>query len=255
MPEPPVHALTQREFRIGRIFSRAWMLLIGNLWTFVTVTIVSELPMRVYFHWGNAAGELLAGTTMRTIIRFLGVILVLFGQAILVHIGFRILRGEPPGLHEALQRVWVSFLSILALALVVYLLIFGPLPLLISPLFAMIFMVGTGVLLVRWSLALPACVVEGLGLVDSLRRSARLTRRHRWKIFGIIILICAPLPLAMAILTATMSPLGPAFQYLGQYLLGVAWITGFTSVLIVIYHDLRVENDGLDGGKIASVFD
>jgi Membrane domain of glycerophosphoryl diester phosphodiesterase len=255
MPEPPVHALTQSEFRISRIFSRAWKLLTANLWTFFTVTIVSELPVRVYFHWGNAAGELLVGTTMRTIIIVLGVVLVLFGQAVIVHIGFRILREQPASLHEALQQAWVSLFSILALALVVYLLIFGPLPLLISPLFAMVFMVGTGMLFVRWSLALPACVVEGLGLVDSLQRSARLSRGHRWKIFGMIILICGPLPVAMTILTAAMSLLGSAFQYLGQYVLGVAWITGFTSVLVVIYHDLRVANDGIDSGQIASVFD
>jgi hypothetical protein len=91
--------------------------------------------------------------------------------------------------------------------------------------------------------------------VDSLRCSAELTRGHRWKIFGIMILLLVPLPAANSILRAAMSFLGPAVQYLGQYVLGVAWITGFTSVLVVIYHDLRVANDGLDGGKIASVFD
>jgi hypothetical protein len=97
-------------------------------------------------------------------------------------------------------------------------------------------------------------VVEGLGLVDSLRRSVELTRGHRWKIFGIMILVLAPLPTANANLRAAISFLGPAL-YLGQYVLGVAWITGFTSVLIVIYHDLRVANEGIDRGKIADVFD
>jgi hypothetical protein len=52
-----------------------------------------------------------------------------------------------------------------------------------------------------------------------------------------------------------MSFLGPALQYLGQFILGVAWIAGFSSVLTVIYHDLRVAKEGVDIGQIASVFD
>jgi hypothetical protein len=91
--------------------------------------------------------------------------------------------------------------------------------------------------------------------VDSLGRSARLTKGHRWKIFGIILLVCTPLPAATAMLGAAMSFLGPALQYLGQFILGVAWIAGFSSVLTVIYHDLRVAKEGVDIGQIASVFD
>ena len=52
-----------------------------------------------------------------------------------------------------------------------------------------------------------------------------------------------------------MSFLGPDLRYLGRYVLGVLWITGFTSVLTVIYHELRVANEGIDSGQIASVFD
>ena len=70
-----------------------------------------------------------------------------------------------------------------------------------------------------------------------------------------MILICAPLPAVTAMLAAAMSSLGPALQYLGRYVLGVAWITGFTSVLTVLYHDLRAAQEGLDSGQIASVFE
>jgi hypothetical protein len=122
-------------------------------------------------------------------------------------------------------------------------------------LFAAVFMIVAGVLVVRWSIALPACVIEGRGPVDSLGRSARLTKGHRWKIFGIILLVCTPLPAATAILAAAMSFLGPALQYLGQFVLGVAWITGFSSVLTLIFHDLRVAKEGVDIGQIADVFD
>lgn len=259
MSEPPVRGVTQSEFRLGRTFGRAWKLFSVNVWKFFIVTVISELPVRAYFRWGNAAGEILVGTTMRATIMFLGFVLVLLGQAVLVRIGFQTLRSQPAGLHEAVQEALARCFPILGLAFLVCLLVFGMITLLSNlpepGLFALVFMFVASVLFVRWSLALPACVVEGFGVVDSLGRSARLTKGHRWKIFGVILLVCTPLPAATAMLGAAMSLLGPAFPYLGQYVLGVAWITGFTSVLIVIYHDLRIANEGLDSGNIASVFD
>ena len=263
MTEPPIHALTQSEFRIRRVFSRAWNLVTANIWKFCIVTVVSELPVRAYFLWASArpvgGPGPLDGSAIRTIIMVLAFVLMLLGQAVLVHIGFQTLRRQPAGLHAAVQEAVARFFPILGLFLAVCLLIFGMITLLSSlvepMLFAMVFMVVVSGLLVRWSLALPACVVEGLGPVDTLGRSAGLTKGHRWKIFGIILLVCAPLPAVTAILEAAMSFIGSSFQYLGQFVLGVAWITGFNSVLTVIYHDMRVANEGLDSGQIASVFD
>jgi hypothetical protein len=263
MTEPPVHELKQSEFRISQIFGRAWNLFTVNFWKFFIVTTISELPVRAYFFWANArpAGEpgRLDGTTTRTVIMFLAFVLVLLGQAVVARIGFQTLRRQPAGLQETVQQALTRFFPIFGFALVVWLLVFGMISLLSSlpepGLVAMVFMVVASVLFVRWSLALPACVVEGLAVVDSLKRSAELTKGHRWKIFGIFVLVSFPLPAATAILAAAMSLLGSVFLSLGQYVLGVAWITGFTSVLIVIYHDLRVANEGLDSGQIASVFD
>jgi hypothetical protein len=263
MTEPPVQTLTEREFRISRIFSRALMLVVRNFWKFFLVTTITELPVRAFFLWADAGADgPLAGTLMRTIITLLGVVLVLLGQAVLVLVGFWALRRQAHGLREAVQEASARFSLILGFSLVIGLLMVGtvgmivPLASFFGPgLFVMVFMVAAGTLVVRWSLALPACVVEGLGPLDSLARSARLTRGHRWKVFGIMILVCAPLPVVTAMLAAAISFLGSPLQSLGQYVLGVTWITGFTSILTVIYHDLRVAREGLDSGQIASVFD
>jgi len=40
---------------------------------------------------------------------------------------------------------------------------------------------------IRWSAAIPARVAEGLGPAASMGRSARLTKGHRWAIFGLIV--------------------------------------------------------------------
>jgi hypothetical protein len=265
MTEPPVHATMQSEFRVSQIFSRAWKLFTANFWKFFIVTAISELPVRAYFLWANAgpagAPGPFAGTTMRTIVMFLAFVLVLLGQAIVVRIAFQTLRGQPAGLREAALENLARLSPILGLSILICLLIFGMLGMFtllpnVEPgLFAMVFMVVASVLFVRWSIALPACVVEGLGPVDSLGRSARLTKGHRWKIFGIILMVWIPLPAATAMIGAAMSFLGPALQHFGQFVLGVAWITGFNSILTVIFHDLRVAKEGVDSGQIASVFD
>jgi hypothetical protein len=264
MTEPPVHAMTQGEFRVGHVFNRAWKLFIANFWKLFVVTVISELPGRAFFLWASAqpAGGSLDGTTMRTIAMFLGFVLVFLGQAVLVQIGFQTLRGQPARLREAAQEAIARFSPILGLSLVICLLIFGTpglftlLPDLVEPgLFAIVFMAISGVLFIRWSVALPACVIERVDTVESLRRSAELTKGHRWKIFGIIVLVSIPLPTVSAVLGAAISFLGPAVQHLGRYVLGVAWIAGFNCVLTLIYHDLRVAKEGIGFRPIAAVFD
>ncbi len=261
MTEPPVHATTQSEFRVSQIFSRAWMIFSASFWKFFIVTAISELPVRTYFLWANSGTASAPAPFGGTIIMFLAFVLVGLGQAIVVRIAFQTLRGRPAGLHEAVQEAVARFPPILGLSLVFCLLIFGTLGMFtllpnVEPgLFFVAFSVVASVLFVRWSIALPACVIEGLGPVDSLGRSARLTKGHRWKIFGIVILVWFPLPATTAMLGAAMSFLGPTLQHFGQFVLGVAWITGFNSVLTVIFHDLRVAKEGVDIGQIASVFD
>ena len=44
-------------------------------------------------------------------------------------------------------------------------------------------------LFVRWSVALPAGVIERAGVLGSLRRSRDLTRGHRWASLGVLMSI------------------------------------------------------------------
>src|SRR3954462_5581150 len=121
MTEPPAHDLSQSEFRVGQILSRGWNLFTANVWTFFIITVISELPVRAYFLWANdhpvdGPGPL-DGSITRTIIMVLGFVLVLLGQAVLVHIGFQTLRRQPAGIYEAVQAAVARFFSILGLFL------------------------------------------------------------------------------------------------------------------------------------------
>lgn len=111
-------------------------------------------------------------------------------------------------------------------------------------------------LFTAWYAALPALVVERTGPIDSLRRSAALTKGHRWKVFGIIFVM----GIVVGILGAVVNAIALAFhnwmafaivQYLFQ-----ALVIAFKSVVgVVLYHDLRAAKEGINTERIAAVFD
>src|SRR3954452_6771683 len=117
MTEPPVRGLTQSEFRIGQTFGRAWKLFSANVWTFVIVTAISELPARAQFLWTSARREgepgLPDGSTTRIVIMLLTLVLILLGQAAFMHMGFQTLRRQPANLPEAVQDTVARSPSIL----------------------------------------------------------------------------------------------------------------------------------------------
>jgi len=120
----------------------------------------------------------------------------------------------------------------------------------------MILLIVPGIILMlMWYVALPACVVEGLGPVGSLMRSAELTKGHRWQILGLIIVVAIVGGIIVGIAGATGVTLGGVavaiIQYLVQSIVGV-----YGAVLIVVlYRDLRVAKDGIGTEQIAAVFD
>ena len=105
-------------------------------------------------------------------------------------------------------------------------------------------------------MAVPVCVAERLGVGDSMRRSAFLTRANRWRIFGIFFLVGlgSVIPLAIAGVVVGLvggETLTDVVIYLIQAVVGA-----FNAVLGgVLYYQLRAAKEGVDIDKIAAVFD
>ncbi len=118
-------------------------------------------------------------------------------------------------------------------------------------------LVVPGVMLwTAWFLLTPVCVLERMGPVASMKRSAALTKGNRWRIFGLILIllvfgsIAAGIPMVGAKLA--LGSTGAALvQVVTQALVGVFG----TAVAVVVYQDLRAAQEGVGGGRIASVFD
>jgi len=104
----------------------------------------------------------------------------------------------------------------------------------------------------------PVAIVERAG-IGSLKRSAALTKGHRWRLFGLMILFF----LISGALGGALYFLGlmgeSSLNFTGGMVAQWAWsgvVGAFSAVLAaVVYHDLRVAREGVDSDQIATVFD
>jgi len=111
---------------------------------------------------------------------------------------------------------------------------------------------------VRYSLAVPACVVEDLNARKAIRRSIELARDSWGRIF-LLMLLVGVIKLGLVGLTQFFvfiaafkhpgQPLGPGIQALSQVIgfftnsfLGPIWAAGIT----LLYYDQRVRKEGYD---------
>ena len=107
-----------------------------------------------------------------------------------------------------------------------------------------------------WFVATPACVVEQLGPFRSMGRSRELTKGHRWKIFGLVLLVMIAAPTVSAIIESALAMSGSTLVVAaGTLIWTAAWEAFYAICVVVTYHDLRAAKEGVDIHQIASVFD
>lgn len=122
------------------------------------------------------------------------------------------------------------------------------------------------VLMVIWSVSASVLVVERVGFLASLRRSAQLTKGARWPTFGLILLIVGfILGLGLTIDTASVAmgfDLAPWADerrgtpaYLSWMLGAETLIAALWSMLMAsLYVELRNRHDGPAADRLAEVF-
>jgi len=233
------------EFRIGDVIVRSWNVLSRHFLTFVLLVGIAQLlPLVLTLYVGRSlkpTDVLIAG-----LIGLLSFILSSFAEAIVVFAAFQDLRGRPVNAAESLQQgVGRVFPVIVASVLTGLLVAVGSILCIVPGLIA----------LTAMAVVLPACVVERLGPIESMSRSADLTTGHRWPILAVGV---AWLVIALVVSLSIQAAM-PAGATLPAQLLGWIWqvLSGsFTAVYAaILYHDLRAVRDGIGIDEIASVFD
>ncbi|MCL2714936.1 MAG: hypothetical protein FWD68_10230 [Alphaproteobacteria bacterium] len=134
---------------------------------------------------------------------------------------------------------------------------------------AVIFPAALAVLYVsgRIFVAIPACIIEQLGPLASLKRSIRLTKPHPWKALLLSLISLAPSLLALGA-GALLGYLAPKFVHglsssassrlvLSLALAPVSWVVNILTGILVAttYAELRRTTEGLTSKGIVDVFD
>jgi hypothetical protein len=241
--------MAPREFRIGGVIGTTFNMYLKNIVVFTLVSAVVWLPVVII--WAitipnmnpNDPSEMFIGLGVAAV---LGMLLQPIATAVILYSTFQDMRGRAIRLGEAISWALSRFLPLLGVGLLATLGFLAGFIALIIPAF---------ILMVMWAVAVPACVVEKTGPVESLTRSSELTKNMRWQIFAIILIVGIITGIINNILQTASLAAGVAVFFVVM-LIWQGINHAFNAVLIaVIYHDLRVTKEGGDVNRIASVFD
>src|SRR5262245_24503224 len=242
------------DFRVGSVISRAVSLLSRHFLTFFIVAVIAYLPILLLGMLARTQATTdptdLAQALNALAWGVIGLVsLIVFstlGEAVIMHAAFQDMRQRPVRLAESLNVVLRRFLPIVGLGFVTTFLMWLGLTLLIIPGF---------ILYTMWFVGLPACVVERLGPWTSLRRSRELTKGHRWKLFGLALLLIIT-SLGSLLLEFELTVVaGPMVGLIGKLIWKGVWVAFASVVVAVTYQDLRVIKEGIDIEQIAVVLD
>jgi hypothetical protein len=245
MTDPSIAAPVQLpgELRIGGIFSRAFNILSQNFMPFVLLTALATFPNLILGGLG-ASARIHPGWVGLSWL--LGIIFSFLAQGFVLYAAFQDMLNRHVRAGESLGVASARFFPIVGVAICVG----------IAGGFGMLLLVVPGIIwLVMWSVAVPACVVERLGPIQSMRRSAALTKGHRWKIFGIFVLLLVVNLICQIVLRLVLKAAGGVDANIVGLWIWSAIFTAFSAIVTtIIYHDLRVAKEGVDTEQIAAVF-
>jgi hypothetical protein len=236
----PADRSAEGDFRIGRVFWRTASIILRNFPVFFIVIVVTSLPTLLSegslgsAHW-HISLPLLDG------------LLSTVCQAVVLYAAFQAMRGRRVNLAESARLGLRRILPIIGISICVT--VIGTLGLLL-------FILPGLMWLSRWFVAIPACVVESLGVSASMGRSAQLTENHRWGIAGALVLfvvlgVILESGIDELVSLATGGVPALAIRGLWEGMSG----TFYAIFAVVAYHDLRVAREGVDIEQIAAVFE
>jgi len=269
-----------RVVSFGGLFGRSFGTFFSRAPQFLGIALVFGVPLYVVVALLLAMAEidiaadpehvdLTAGQGLVIVaIMFLVLMAYLLVMAGTVNAAIRHLRGFEVTVGESLRTAVARLGPVLLVSLLLYAISIGVFVAMVLlamiPLVGFAFVVAGAVslayLYLRWWVVIPTVVVESPGVVASLRRSAFLTKGHRWLILGFMIVFGLVVTVGVGVLSAVVTlPFAlTGLEIVGNVLgtvVGLAAYSLFSIAAAVAYHDLRVEKDGVDGDRLATVFD
>jgi hypothetical protein len=248
-------------FDIGRAFTRTFEVIRANFVPFFALGIVATIPTTIYVFLttsgllpdatsiaqGRAVGLFFVAAMISAIIgAFCGLVL----QAALTYGAISYLSGQPVSLGRAVGVGLSQFFPLIGIGILEAFGLMGGALLLLFPAI---------MLLVMWSMVVPARVAEHTGILASFSRSRELTAGYRWPIFGTLVVLwlgsgiaqTAIRPMVAAGTVSTTAYVGALLTALVTAIVAVASATLHAS----IYYELRMIKEGAGPAQIAAIFD
>ena len=237
----------ERDFRIGPVLARTFSILRRRLLPILLLygggmSLLYNVPVTFTSVDSSFADVAVACC----ISQVLCLVFNVFAGAAVVTAAIDDMRGRPVGMTAALRGALRRSFPVLGTMIAVFLL--GGLGFyVLVPI-----LTANPVLFV----AVPAGVVEGLGPVQSMRRSADLTKGYRWRIFALSLVISLADIIVLSTIDDATRPLGHMALVLAPQIAWVMVMGAFAVILTAVtYRDLRVAKEGVDTDQIATVFD
>ena len=239
----------ESDFRIGPVITRAARILSQHFLIFFLIGVVANLPSVLLGQAGASVGATPTGQGVALLIigGVLSFVLSMISQAVMVHASFQAMRMRPVSLGESLKVGLSRVIAVFLLAILMGIL---------AGLASLALVVPGLIVITMWFVSTPACVVERTGPWTSMKRSAALTKGHRWKIFGLLLLLILLSVGVALLLQLVLTQVGSTIlTILGTLIWGALWTAYYSIAVVMTYHDLRVAKEGIDIEQIASVFD
>ena len=252
-----VEGATSASFSVGTVLSRSFDILGKNPLVFLLLATVAVLPFelseRVIIARLEVANEEDFWALLRSAIatNLVAQLINLVATAMLTYAAFQTMRGKPGGIGAAISKGLSRIAPVVGLAILQSLGILAGVLLLVIPAF---------ILATMWFVAIPCCVVENRGPIDSLYRSSELTKGYKWQVFGLLISVYLIAFLVGIVMAIVIGLLNSVFQLTTlSLLIELAFIVLVTAVyaivVVVTYQELRTVKEGVDLDEIAAVFD
>ena len=258
-----------RRFEMGRVITRTFEVLGRNFVAFALLALllgglpnllVGLVQMRFVDNQAMFQPEMIGGTIVGALVMLAAAFVL---QASIVHATVTDLNGRRVVLGDSLKVGLRDCLPLFGLAILMGLgIMLGALLLIIPGL----------ILTVVWSVAVPAKVVEKLGVLQAMQRSRDLTRGHRWPIFGLFVLYAIAnwiLSVLIVFASVPFTPLAPAsagaITAIGSatsivHIVASAIVATISTLIsttggAALYFELRGSREGVGPEALASVFD
>lgn len=244
-------------FNADRALRRTFAVLSERLPTFIGLVVLVQSPLvvlRLTHAVAPASPPKVAAVL--ALVELVGQFVTgAFASAAVVYGVFQTLRGAPVSFVECLRQGLRSLVAVLGVSFAVGLAIGGCLLIaVLLPIFVVVFVPVAIILWIQLYVAVPAAVMERLGVAFSLARSQELTLHRRAHIFAVVLFVVlafgAP-SLALGFLLAEH----PSLLEVASVLINALAATFAAVATSVVYHDLRVDKDGMATEDLAAVFD